>query len=245
GMYVRLAFAVAAHLEPEILIVDEVLAVGDAEFQRKCLGRMNELRTQAGRTIFLVSHNLEMVESLCSRCILLDQGRVVFDGSTTEALVKYRALGGRSGEITIAETPRLQWRGMRNRADLEGVSGDGDLAFELAFRTGDTDLDDVFIDVELVDSSGRRATHSKTRFLRRGFNLRARSSITFLYTVRAPMLAPGQYSLVLYVYNTDGVLAWVEQIDACTISSRSYFPGVDFIDEIKGTTVPRFDIEVV
>jgi ABC-type polysaccharide/polyol phosphate transport system ATPase subunit len=245
GMYVRLAFAVAAHLEPDILIVDEVLAVGDAEFQRKCLGRMNELRTQAGRTIFLVSHNLEMIESLCSRCILLDQGRVVFDGNTTDALVKYRALGGRSGEITIAETPRLQWRGMSNRADLEGVSGDGDLAFELAFRTGDSDLDDVFIDVELVDSSGRRATHSKTRFMRRGFNLRARSSITFLYTVHTPMLAPGQYSLVLYVYNTDGVLAWVEQIDACTISSRSYFPGVDFIDEIKGTTVPRFDIEIV
>ena len=85
-MYVRLAFAVAAHLEPEVLIVDEVLAVGNAEFQKKCLGRMNELRSQAGRTIFLVSHNLEMIESLCNRGIVLNQGRVIFDGKANNTL---------------------------------------------------------------------------------------------------------------------------------------------------------------
>jgi ABC-type polysaccharide/polyol phosphate transport system ATPase subunit len=245
GMYVRLAFAVAAHLEPEILIVDEVLAVGDAEFQRKCLGRMDELRTQAGRTIFLVSHNLEMIESLCSRCILLDQGRVVFDGGTNETLVKYRELGGRGGEITIIETTQLRWQGVRNRAKLEGLSGDSDLTFELGFRTGDAALDGVYVDVELVDASGRRATHSKTRFLRKGFRLLPDSLITFRYTIHAPMLAPGHYYLVVYAYNTPGALAWIEHIDACTISAKSYFPAVEFIDEIKGATVPRFEIELV
>lgn len=245
GMYVRLAFAVAAHLEPEILIVDEVLAVGDAEFQRKCLGRMDELRSQAGRTILLVSHNLEMVESLCTRCILLDRGRVAFDGDTRETLSKYRELGGRGGEITITQTNRIQWEGVRNRRSLESVPADGDLVFELAFRTGDKPLDGVFIDAELVDSLGRRATHTKTKFLRRGFSLPASSSVVFRYTVHAPMLAPGQYYLIIYVYDARGALAWVEHIDACTISGKSYFPGVDFIDQIKGATVPRFDIALL
>ena len=79
GMYVRLAFSVAAHLEPEILLVDEVLAVGDAEFQRRCLGRMEEFGA-TGRTVLFVSHNLQAVAQLCDRAILIEQGRVVTDG---------------------------------------------------------------------------------------------------------------------------------------------------------------------
>lgn len=89
GMKVRLAFAVAAHLEPEILIIDEVLAVGDFEFQKKCLGKMNDVAT-SGRTVLFVSHNLTAVESLCSACLLLEQGRLAFSGETTEALRMYQ-----------------------------------------------------------------------------------------------------------------------------------------------------------
>jgi lipopolysaccharide transport system ATP-binding protein len=245
GMYVRLAFAVAAHLEPEILIVDEVLAVGDAEFQRKCLGRMDELRTQKGRTVFLVSHNLEMIESLCTRCILLDEGRIVFDGKTSQALERYRAAGGTGGEITIQATTRMRWQGLRNRDALRGVAGAEDLAFELSFVTGDRDLDKVHVDIELVDADGRRVTHSKSRFVCNGFDLPANTAVTFRYTVRAPMLAPGAYFLIVYAYDARGTLAWIEHIDGCDISSRSYFPAVDFIDEIKGATVPRFDVELL
>ena len=72
GMYVRLAFSVAAHMEPDILIVDEVLAVGDAEFQKKCLGKMEEVTKQEGRTILFVSHNMSAIEKLCNRCVLLN-----------------------------------------------------------------------------------------------------------------------------------------------------------------------------
>jgi len=90
GMYLRLAFAVAAYLEPEILLVDEVLAVGDAVFQKKCLGKMDEVARQ-GRTVFFVSHNLEAVRSLCTRGILLDAGKVKVDGTTSDALSAYRA----------------------------------------------------------------------------------------------------------------------------------------------------------
>jgi lipopolysaccharide transport system ATP-binding protein len=89
GMYMRLAFAVAANLESEILIIDEVLAVGDVEFQEKCLGKMSEITNNEGRTILFVSHNLEAVKKLCSRCILLDRGSKAFDGSVENALTKY------------------------------------------------------------------------------------------------------------------------------------------------------------
>lgn len=88
GMYMRLAFAVAAHLEPEILLVDEVLAVGDAAFQKKCLGKMNEV-AQAGRTVLFVSHNLAAVQRLCRSLILLDRGTLVFRGAVQAGIAHY------------------------------------------------------------------------------------------------------------------------------------------------------------
>jgi len=88
GMYVRLAFAVAAHLEPEILLVDEVLAVGDAAFQKKCLGKMGEV-AKGGRTVLFVSHNMGAVRSLCDRSILVDQGHVLLDGEPAEIISAY------------------------------------------------------------------------------------------------------------------------------------------------------------
>jgi len=89
GMYVRLAFSVAAHMEPDILLVDEVLAVGDADFQKKCLGKMDEVTKQAGRTIIFVSHNLSAIQSLCNKCILLKEGKISMIGETNDVIKKY------------------------------------------------------------------------------------------------------------------------------------------------------------
>src|ERR1700676_4597814 len=97
GMYVRLAFAVAAHLEPEILLVDEVLAVGDISFQKKCLGKMGDVARQ-GRTIVFVSHNMAPITSLCSRCVLMEHGRITFDGLTASAVARYYAQSLRVGK---------------------------------------------------------------------------------------------------------------------------------------------------
>ena len=91
GMYVRLAFAVAANLDPEILIVDEVLAVGDAQFQRKCLGKMKEVASGRGRTVLLVSHNMASIATLAQKCLFLDKGRVVAYGPTDEIIDQYMA----------------------------------------------------------------------------------------------------------------------------------------------------------
>jgi lipopolysaccharide transport system ATP-binding protein len=100
GMYVRLAFAVAAHLNPEILIVDEVLAVGDIEFQKKCLGKMHDVAEQDGRTVIFVSHNMTAVQSLCSRAIILQNGSITTDGNVDTAIALYQATGVVAGSET-------------------------------------------------------------------------------------------------------------------------------------------------
>jgi lipopolysaccharide transport system ATP-binding protein len=94
GMYVRLAFAVAAHLEPEILVVDEVLAVGDAQFQKKCLGKMQDVSAKEGRTVLFVSHNMQAIGQLCQRGIVLRGGKVVADTTAAEAVSIYLKTGG-------------------------------------------------------------------------------------------------------------------------------------------------------
>jgi len=114
GMQVRLAFAVAAHLEPEILLVDEVLAVGDAEFQEKCLGKMRDV-TQEGRTVVFVSHNLAAVRSLCSRALVLEQGRLVFDGDADQAVDRYLQRAGGARDSAVVEGDSLAARLMKSR----------------------------------------------------------------------------------------------------------------------------------
>jgi lipopolysaccharide transport system ATP-binding protein len=126
GMYVRLAFAVAAHLQPEILIVDEVLAVGDLSFQRKCLGRMREVG-RSGCTVLFVSHSMPAVESLCTRALLLDGGRVVKDGEVRELIQEY------------------------HRRVLQPASGVGD---GLAERNGPGRLHKVYRTAQLLDDGG-------------------------------------------------------------------------------------------
>ena len=101
GMFVRLAFAVAAHLEPEILLIDEVLAVGDAEFQKKCLGKMNEITKKNGRTIFFVSHNMAAIQSLCEKCVLLDRGKIKMIGETQKVIEEYLGLSSVSASRKI------------------------------------------------------------------------------------------------------------------------------------------------
>jgi lipopolysaccharide transport system ATP-binding protein len=108
GMYVRLAFAVAAHLEPEILLIDEVLAVGDAEFQRKCIGKMGDV-ARSGRTILFVSHNMAAVEALCPSAVLLQEGRVAAVGSSNTVIENYLGqVTGMAGDVDLVSHPGRQ-----------------------------------------------------------------------------------------------------------------------------------------
>ena len=92
GMYLRLAFAVSAHLRADIVILDEVLAVGDLEFQKKCIATMKEIALEEQRTVLYVSHNMETVKELCNRCLVMDKGKIVFDGPVEESIAVYKKL---------------------------------------------------------------------------------------------------------------------------------------------------------
>lgn len=132
GMYVRLAFAVAAHLEPEILVVDEVLAVGDAQFQKKCLGRMEDVGKE-GRTVLFVSHNMATISSLCQRGILLDAGKLVNIGKTADVILSYYSQGSAS-PATFDYTISGKLMGDEYAILLAGsvVSTKGDIQTEVA-----------------------------------------------------------------------------------------------------------------
>lgn len=114
GMFVKLAFSVAAHLDSEIMIMDEVLAVGDVAFQTKCLNKMNEVSRSEGRTILYVSHNMNTVRQLCNRCIVLDHGHIIFDGSVEEGIAKYiKSDREASSHFDLSNTPRpYTWMGV-------------------------------------------------------------------------------------------------------------------------------------
>lgn len=105
GMYVRLAFAVAAHLEPEILVVDEVLAVGDAEFQKKCMSKMQDVASGGGRTVLFVSHNMIAIQSLCEQAVLLERGRLKSAGPTASVIASYLSESMVSNQITSWDDP--------------------------------------------------------------------------------------------------------------------------------------------
>lgn len=110
GMYVKLAFSVAAHLDSEIMIMDEVLAVGDMAFQKKCLSKMREAANKEGRTVLYVSHNMNTIRQLCDRCIVLDKGKIVFDGDVEEAIEVYLGIEANDAtSIDYTNIPRLKW----------------------------------------------------------------------------------------------------------------------------------------
>lgn len=110
GMYVKLAFSVAAHLDAEIMLMDEVLAVGDMAFQKKCLDKMSDVSKSQERTILYVSHNMNTIRQLCERCIVLDHGKLIYDGEVEEAISQYMDAGGMSYEknINLSSASRLQ-----------------------------------------------------------------------------------------------------------------------------------------
>jgi lipopolysaccharide transport system ATP-binding protein len=210
GMTVRLAFAVAAHLEPEILLIDEVLAVGDAEFQRRCLQTMSDVTT-AGRTILFVSHNLAAVEALCMRALLLEKGGLAAIGDTRSIITEYmqRTAGG---EVFCSESGVV-----RRVAILDATSGQsnsvslgGDAIVQVDL-VPEQAVDDLVILVIIVNSLGQRVVACVTRQqLPRRLTLDRNTRFTC--RIHELRLVPGQYAVTVILRSTRGVL---QQVDEC------------------------------
>jgi len=191
GMYVRLAFSVAAHLEPEILLVDEVLAVGDAEFQQRCLGRMEDF-SGTGRTVLFVSHNMQTINQLCDRAIWLDGGTIVDEGEPSEVVTHYLHSSHSSGS-------QISW------PDDESAPGD-DLARLLSVRTVDADGHTI----DTTDARNAVGIEIRYRVLRSGpavfakIRLRdRRSDIAFnaldIASHRQDSSTPGTYAATAWI----------------------------------------------
>lgn len=226
GMYLRLAFAVAAHLRSEILVVDEVLAVGDAEFQSKCLSKMQEVAGE-GRTILFVSHNLNAIQRMCPRSILLEGGRLVSDGHTADVLERYLALAPDAPEPdSWLETSRLQRTGTRE-AYIESVQyrSDRDDCGRNAYPDGPLELRLVIVSdaprmiggfgISLRDEEGTILVGADTlsmglvTYLEQGRNLLG-------LRIESLHLNPGVYHVALWVRGPLGRLV-LDRIDSAFV----------------------------
>ena len=157
GMYVKLAFAVASHLDAEIMIMDEVLAVGDMAFQRKCLNKMRGVADSSGRTILYVSHNMNTIRQLCDRCIVLEKGRIIYDGEVEPAIEMYlNEFNEMKTCYDVSGQKRPDWFTQKIRTDEISFTGRNDMYFDsrepmrcLVKWTPLTDVEDVYIRMTL------------------------------------------------------------------------------------------------
>ncbi|GAK51705.1 ABC transporter, ATP-binding protein [Candidatus Moduliflexus flocculans] len=195
GMYVRLAFAVAAHLEPEILLVDEVLAVGDAQFQKKCLGKMDEV-AQEGRTVFFVSHNMGAIGSLCNKVILLENGQISDNGETTVVITRYLA---ESIQNKSERLERLRYSGYGKQIRFSQImllSEDGNnvqfgepIRYKLTLHA-DITFENLSIGSSIFDLSG---ICIGTLFTKETFSISEQQPLILELCIMNITLAPGTY----------------------------------------------------
>jgi lipopolysaccharide transport system ATP-binding protein len=192
GMYVRLAFAVAAHLEPEILIIDEVLAVGDAEFQNKCLGKMKDVSDKEGRTVLFVSHNMGAVKNLCTHALLMKDGTLRKDGSPSEIIDLYLSEGSAADRVLewpVSERPTsteltvhsVKVLDEKDRLDSLLTSAD-DLKVEIEY-TLKTSVKDLRVAIFLMTLDGTEVF----------------SSSDYNFQIPSRLREPGRYKSVCYI----------------------------------------------
>ena len=232
GMYVRLAFSVAAHLEPEILVVDEVLAVGDARFQKKCLGKMEDVSRNQGRTLLFVSHNMGIVSQLCDKALVLHQGQSVFYGPTSEAIEHY--LDRQQQQVSYAATHLekdyvVEWA---ETVNAEGHPTNHFLTSDRVFLKGKIRKNIPNPDVRFSCTiQGRNGDYLSTFIEELSLHMdRDTRSKEFLIEFPARLLAPNFYSFRLALFVGNGkVLDLVEMVCSFTVvdegSDMSLFEG--------------------
>ena len=226
GMYMRLAFAVAAHLEPEILIVDEVLAVGDMEFQKKCLGKMGEV-AKGGRTVLFVSHNMHAIKSLCTQGILLQAGRVFFDGSALASVSKYldQASAGTGRPLVALPDTRAgsgEWRFTEVAATKSIFDPAEPKEFTFQISPTRPDAGPIYLSGSIVNEEGTTLTQLDSRLT--GFLPPSPQPIGGRLRIAGPWLKPGRYSLDLFICTLCGIVDWCERSAEFEVSPMLPYP---------------------
>lgn len=230
GMYVRLAFAVAAHLEPEILIIDEVLAVGDAEFQKKCLGKMEDVSKNEGRTVLFVSHNMGAIRSLCTKGILLANGATENIGDVSNVISNYLAFVPQSNSEWIRKTARpsmIYFNSIQILNSREQITSNIASGEDFSIRINITALEkvpDATVSIRFTNEEGLPIfTTSLHDYLENSDNIEKGESELKVY-ISSNILIPGKYNLTI----------------ACFISRIKLF---DFLEDFLSITIEDFGIK--
>ena len=202
GMYIRLAFAVAAHLESEILIVDEVLAVGDAEFQKKCLGKMKDVTRTQGRTVLFVSHNMAAVQQLCSQTIYLKNGMMVFQGGVSEGLKRYfdsTRSGAQSQDEFFRKRAFANKKSWISGFDVKMEEQQRKLRIKVSVEAREN-IEKVEISVGINDGLGVRLITLHSRFTGQQFDLLTGMN-QFECVAEDVFFRPGPYNMHIFLGN--------------------------------------------
>jgi lipopolysaccharide transport system ATP-binding protein len=213
GMYVRLAFAVAAHLEPEILIVDEVLAVGDAQFQKKCIGKMKDIAASGSRTVVFVSHNMGAVRALCSSCVYLVNGAVAAQGSVDSMIGHYMKPAQETSKATVTSRYGIE---LYEAGLYHGAGGEPSAVVyflqpcEIRVRIGAPGgFDQAALVVHVFDELGSLVSSlNSTEEGIEAFTLRGER--TFVYPVARMSLLPGRYTVSVHVHRPHDATRYLE-----------------------------------
>ena len=206
GMYVRLAFSVAAHMDPDILLVDEVLAVGDVEFQKKCLGKMDEVIKESGRTILFVSHNMGAIQNLCKKCILLKNGRVEMIGKTEEVIKRY--LNNVKNDAKIPIKKRVDRRGSgdviitdikildeKTLSRLETITSGQNIYIEISYTSkSNIVINDLNMGLALFNSRGQFVTVLNSQMANKKFVDMPSDGKIYCFIPKTPFMS-GKYYL--------------------------------------------------
>ncbi len=201
GMYVKLAFSVAAHLDSEIMIMDEVLAVGDMAFQKKCLDKMREAANREGRTVLYVSHNMNTIRQLCDRCIVLDKGKIVFDGDVEEAIEVYLGIEANDDTyIDYSDIPRLKWLHFHKIRTLKAAFvGKDSIVFSkhepmyIQIKwLNEQDVSNLCLRIEILHLDRRPIA---TAMLYDFYSGKKDEEISRIFTVDISSFAPGKYTM--------------------------------------------------
>ena len=232
GMHVRLAFAVAAYLEPEILLVDEVLAVGDAAFQKKCIGKMGDVARQ-GRTVLFVSHNITAILSLCQRAILLDRGRVLADGTSQNTVSQYFQALETTTDLPLAK--RLDRQGNQvlsfltfelrdsNGIPIPRVFSGQDVIMALKYRSNtDRTLKDVHVAMGVHGRFDETLFHLSTSVNGFEFEKIPPRGMILCKIPRLP-LQPGKYSLNVFCTVTGDIADWIQNAGVFEVEAGDFF----------------------
>ena len=232
GMYVRLAFAVAAHLEPEILVVDEVLAVGDVQFQKKCLGKMSDV-AQGGRTVLFVSHNIAAIQNLCTEAILLESGHLIARGEVKTVVNEYLNNAGTQNEqassdlhtlLRASNIPGVFMEGYLNSRPLAGLHmllPESSLTFDLQLELAQ-DCGNVSIGFHLEDALGIRMYSASSRWALKRIHLTAGVHHVRCTIEKLP-LVPGRYYLNLGCYSGNQALDWLSRVAVIEIEQADVY----------------------